>query len=62
MLAEEKLTATIERIPQDAFTVLDLIDVFKELYPEDWERLVERFGSPWIAVFKKRTSVREDER
>jgi hypothetical protein len=44
LLEEEKLENTIKKIPQDSFTVLDLIKVMKDLYPEDWNRLVERFG------------------
>jgi len=44
LLKEEKIEETIKRIPQSSFTVLDFIEVFKDLYPEDWKRLVERFG------------------
>jgi hypothetical protein len=44
LLEEEKLKETIKRIPQDAFTVLDFIEVLKEQYPEDWRNLLERFG------------------
>ena len=44
LLEEEKIEETIKRILQSSFIVLDFIGVFKELYPEDWERLVERFG------------------
>jgi len=44
LLEEEKIEETIKRIPQSSFTVLDFIEVFKELYPEDWKGLVERFG------------------
>ena len=44
LLEEEKLAETIRRIPTSSFTVLDFIEVFKGLYPEDWERLVKRFG------------------
>jgi hypothetical protein len=31
-------------MPQTSFTVLDFIEIFEELYPEDWKRLVDRFG------------------
>jgi hypothetical protein len=44
LLKEEKLSDTIRRVPQDAFTVLDFIKSLKELYPEDWKNLAERFG------------------
>lgn len=44
LLQEEKIEETIKRIPQSSFTILDFMEVFKELYPEDWKRLVERFG------------------
>jgi len=44
LLEEQKIEDTIRRIPQDSFTVLNFIQVFKELYPEDWKRLRERFG------------------
>lgn len=44
LLQEEKIEETIKRLPQSSFTVLDFIEVFKELYPQDWKRLVERFG------------------
>jgi len=44
LIEEEKLAGTIKKIQQDSFTVLDFIEVFKELYSEDWQRLVERFG------------------
>jgi len=44
LLKEEKIEATIRKISHSSFTILDFIEVFKELYPEDWKRLVERFG------------------
>jgi len=44
LLKEEKIEETIRRTPQSSFTVLDFIQVFKELYSDDWKRLVERFG------------------
>ncbi len=31
-------------IPQDSFTILDFIQIFRRRYPEDWTRLTERFG------------------
>jgi hypothetical protein len=44
LLEEEKIDEVITRIPQRSFTVLDFIQVLKELYLVDWTRLVERFG------------------
>jgi hypothetical protein len=44
LLEEEKIEDTILGIPMDAFTVLDFIDVFRDLYPADWQRLIRRFG------------------
>jgi len=44
LIEEKKIEETIKRIPQSSFTVLDFIEVLKELYPEDWKRLVEKFG------------------
>jgi len=44
LLEEASIEETIGRIPQGAFTVLDFIEVFEGLYPQDWKRLVQRFG------------------
>lgn len=44
LLEEEKIEEAIRSIPKGAFTILDFIDVFSNLYPADWGRLVERFG------------------
>jgi hypothetical protein len=44
LLGEEKVEGTVRRMPQRAFTVLDFIEAFRTLYPEDWERLRVRFG------------------
>jgi hypothetical protein len=41
---EEKIEETIEKIPKDSFTVLDFIEVFRRVHPQDWQKLVERFG------------------
>lgn len=43
LLEEEKIVDTIRRLPK-SFTVLDFMEVFKSAYPEDWKRLVKRFG------------------
>jgi len=44
IVEEEKIEKTIRRILKDSFTVLDFMEMFKGMYPEDWKRLVERFG------------------
>ncbi|MCK4313562.1 hypothetical protein KAW04_02230 [Candidatus Bathyarchaeota archaeon] len=44
IVEEEKIQETIKDVPEDSFTVLDFIDVFRDVYPEDWKELVERFG------------------
>jgi len=44
LLEEDKIERTIKKVPKESFTVLDFMDVFQGLYPEDWERLVRRFG------------------
>lgn len=44
LLEEDKIERTIKKVPKESFTVLDFMDVFQGLHPEDWERLVQRFG------------------
>jgi len=44
LLEEEKLKSAIEKIRRDSFTVLDFADSLKRFYPQDWRRLVKRFG------------------
>ena len=44
IIEEEKIEETVKNIPKNLFTVLDFIEVFRCIYPEDWKRLVERFG------------------
>lgn len=44
LLEEENMAETSRGIPQDSFTILDFVRVFRALCPEDWRRLVERFG------------------
>jgi len=44
LLDDEKIKETIRRISQSSFTVLDFIRVFRQLYPDDWRQLIERFG------------------
>ena len=54
ILEERKIEETITNIPGDSFTVLDFIEALKAEYPEDWKRLVERFG---LYGSKKRYTV-----
>lgn len=44
IIEPEKIQQTIKKIPEDTFTILDFMDKFKELFPDDWEILVERYG------------------
>jgi len=44
LLEEDKIADTIRKIPGYSFTILDFVQVFKQVHPEDWKRLVERFG------------------
>jgi len=44
LVEEEKIEETIKNIHKNQFTVLDFIKVFKKLYPEAWEKLLEKFG------------------
>jgi hypothetical protein len=44
VVEEKKIEETVKRISADPFTVLDFIEEFRAIYPEDWETLVERFG------------------
>ena len=45
LLSEAKLESAIRAIRKRSFTVLDFADMFEKRYPEDWHRLVERFGT-----------------
>lgn len=44
MLEERKIEEAVRAIPEGSFTILDFVEVFKEEFPEDWERLIQRFG------------------
>jgi len=35
---------TIEKLPESSFTILDFMNTCKELFPDQWQKLVERFG------------------
>lgn len=44
ILGEEKIIETIEKLPNNSFSILDFMGIFKRSFPHDWKRLVERFG------------------
>lgn len=37
-LEEERIVDIVKKIAGHSFTILDFVTVFKELYPEDWQR------------------------
>jgi hypothetical protein len=43
-LQEEKIEKTAKKIRKKSFTILDFIEVFKKLYPEEWGQLIRRYG------------------
>jgi hypothetical protein len=44
LIEERKLAQTVERLPENHFTVLDFMVTFEGLFPDEWQVLVERFG------------------
>jgi ubiquinone/menaquinone biosynthesis C-methylase UbiE len=44
ILEERKIIETIEKLTEGSFTILDFMKTFKELFPNQWQKLVERFG------------------
>ncbi|MFX0097273.1 MAG: hypothetical protein ACFE7E_05890 [Candidatus Hodarchaeota archaeon] len=44
LLDLEKIEETVKGIQKISFTILDFVEVFQKLYPEDWKHLVDRFG------------------
>jgi len=44
IIEEQKIEEAIKNVSKTTFTVLDFIEAFKNLYPEEWKQLVERFG------------------
>lgn len=44
LLEKEKIAETVRSVPQGSFTILDFMEAFRSLYPEDWTRLVQRYG------------------
>ena len=45
ILEERKIAETVEKLHKSSFTVLDFMRTFKESFPDEWQALVERFGS-----------------
>lgn len=41
---EVKIVEAIQKLPKSSFTILDFMATFKQLHPDQWRRLVERFG------------------
>ncbi len=44
LLEETEIIETIRNLPQSSFSILDFMEIFKSLFPDDWKRLVKRFG------------------
>jgi hypothetical protein len=44
ILEERKITETVRKLPESSFTILDFMRTFRELFPNQWQKLVERFG------------------
>jgi hypothetical protein len=44
LVEEEQIGETVKKISTESFTVPDFIQAFRRSFPDDWERLVERFG------------------
>jgi len=44
IVEEKKFEETIKNVTKDSFTVLDFIEAFRNTYPKEWEKLLERFG------------------
>ena len=42
-ISDVQLEGTIREMPA-AFTILDYVDAFEQLYPQGWQQLVERYG------------------
>lgn len=44
LLEEEKVVATIKVLRKNSFSIIDFIETFKKIYPDDFKKLAERFG------------------
>jgi len=38
------IEGTIKKMSQDTFTVLDFIEAFRALFPDEWNKLLQRYG------------------
>ena len=45
IIEENKIKNVIENMSTGSFTVLDFMKILRLIYPEDWKRLVKRFGT-----------------
>jgi len=43
-LEERKIMETLAKLPKSSFTILDFMATFKKSFPDQWQRLVERYG------------------
>ncbi len=41
---EEKVSATIDAL-ESPYTEMQFVEKFKELYPDDWEKIVKRYNA-----------------
>jgi len=44
LLEEKIIVETIQGLPISSFTILNFMEIFKKLYPEQWNELVYRYG------------------
>lgn len=44
ILEERRIVETVQKLRKSSFTILDFMETFKQLFPDEWRRLVERFG------------------
>jgi hypothetical protein len=44
ILEDGKIMETIAKLFKHSFTILDFMKTVKELFPGEWQKLVERFG------------------
>lgn len=44
IIEERKILETIKKLPKSSFAILDFMATFEKLFPDEWQKLVERFG------------------
>lgn len=44
ILEEKRIVGTTNVLPKSSFTILDFMKTIKELFPDEWHKLVERLG------------------